>query len=254
MYDPKSEKIMPGGLSEAELMESMFPLPDSETLDESERSAFDYVYERSKRFFHSIPANKGKEYRLTPLYRVLLQSPRVAELWAGGADLFQMAEQRGTFGNRARDLVQQALVPVLKEQLGRPPQNPILPIAYAIESGISAQHIRAIWDDRLDELEDDDRQLVEYVQATARGTLTRKLFEDLAAKMGVKGAVEYTSFVTYKIGSLRTMDAVVGIEGVPVDPSAAEEFVQAHIEGRAVEHDYGGGTSWVGDGKKIKST
>lgn len=244
MLKPDTATFMPR-LAHQDDMERAFPLPVQETLDEGERKAFEYVTERSKRFFFSIPVNKGKEYRLTPFYRVLLQSPRVAELWAKGADLFQAAEQRGSFSNRARDLVQQALTPVLREQLGRPIEVPVVPIAYAIESGIAPAHIKAIWDGQLDELQDDDRQLVDYIQAVAWGSLTRRQFDNLAARMDVKAAVEYTSFVTYKIASLRTMDAVAGIEGVVPDAAGAEEFLQAHIDGLVADQDYGGGATWV---------
>lgn len=244
MYEPKTETFMPA-LAAPEFMEQMFPLPAAETLDDQERSAYGYVTARSRRFFYSVPANADREYKLTPYYRVLLQSPRVAEFWAGGADFFQTAHDRGSYSNRARDLVQQALVPVLDEQIGRPTQNPVLPIAYAIESGIAPTDILAIWDGRLEELAEDDRRMVELAQAVARGTLTRELFTGVAELMGTKAAVEYVSFVGYKIASLRMMDAVAGIEQMEPNRAEAREFVQAHADGLAKPLTYGSGTSWV---------
>ena len=245
MYEPKTEQVLPGGIPESKLSDALHPLPDRASLNDAEKAAFDRVMERSKRFFHSIPANKDKEYHLTAYYRILLQSPLIAEMWSTTADLFQTAESRGTFSSRARDMVQVALVPVLKEQLDRMPPNPIVPLAYAIESGITPNTIKAIWDGLLDELSPDDRLLAEYVQATARGMLEPRHFERLVAFMGIKAAVEYTSFISYKIGLFRNIQALHGIEGAEMDDSIAQEFLQAHLEGKVASSDYGGGVSWV---------
>lgn len=246
MYEPKTEHVLPGAVSENKLSELDYPLPDRDSFSEEERAAYDYVLERSKRFFYSLPANQGKEYHITAYYRLLLQSPLAAEMWARGSDLFQTAESRGSFSNRARDLVQVAMVPVLKQQLAKAPPNPMIPIAYAIESGIAAKDIKAIWDGRLDELSAADRVLVDYVQATTKGNLERSQFEDLVAQMGIRAAIDYTSFITYKIGSFRNIQAMHAIEGLDsFDDGVAEEFVQAHIDGQVAPSDYGGGASWV---------
>lgn len=73
--------------------------------------------------------------------------------------------------------MEQALNPLL-EKFGR------LHIADAVGNGISPHDIKAIWENRLDDLAPEDRQLVEYVQATYKGELNRELFQALPRGWG----------------------------------------------------------------------
>lgn len=248
MYELKGENLIPG-LTEAELKKSRLPLPDRESLDDEEREAFDSVLDRSKRFFASVPANAGQEYRLTPYFQGLLQSPRVAALWAAFGDFYQPAETRGSFTNRERELAELTVSTLLKKLTGQS-RLPAIHVADAVGVGLSPVDIKAIYEGRLDDLSVEDRQLVEYVHATAEGRLNPALFDALAARMGVKTSIEYTSYVCYRIGGMLGVRAMWGILGRSMDASAGEELLQAYIDGTIEPHPYDRASSWVDAGAK----
>lgn len=184
MYELKGEDLIPG-LTMAEIKKSRLPLPDRESLDDEEREIFDTLLARSKRFFESVPANAGQEYRLTPYFQGLLQSPRVAKLWANFGDFYQPAEKRGSFTHRDRELAELTVGMLLKLLTGTR-SLPAIHVADAIGVGLAASDIQAIYEDRLEDLSPADRQLAEYVRATVQGQLTPELFDALAERIGRK--------------------------------------------------------------------
>lgn len=247
-FTPKPEHMMPGLAIEARLL----PIPDDAVLDERERAAKDYVIRRSERKFNSVPLvrDSGQKHQLGPLFTALLQSPRIAEVWSLFGDVFQTAERRGSFSNRDRELAD----PVLSFVLG----TPIAPshVADAVGTGIAPVAIKAILDGRFTDLSPDDRQLAEYICATVNGELTPAMFDALVSRMGLKTAVEYTSYITYKIGLLRSVQAFLTVQGLTPETysSIAHELLQAYIEGRSgVAHDYDRGDSWVEERKDSAS-
>lgn len=119
-----------------------------------------------------------------------------------------------------------------------------LRVADAVGAGITPQDIKAIWENRLADIAQDDRQLVEYVQATYQRTLTNTLFQALAARMGVKAAVEYTVCITVKIGLMITTEALWNIQGQTLDTSAGEDLLQGYLNGEYTPHPAGRTTVW----------
>lgn len=234
MKIPKYEHIYPD-YNEAELLQ----LPPRSSLDEEEKNSFDWVMAKLKGMHHSIPTlrDSDKGFRVPPLCTALLQSPQVAERWLSFSGFFQGMEARGSFNNRDREFVEQALNPLMGKRSR-------LRIADAVGCGISPHDIKAIWENRLDELAPEDRQLVEYVQATYRGELTPKLFEALAARMGTKTAVEYTAQITFKIGLMWTVQSMWNIQGQVSDNEGGEEMLQCFIDGEYEPHEYGRSGLW----------
>lgn len=236
MRNPDYEHIYPDYKDE-----ELLPLPDRQSLNAEERASFDWVMGKLQAMHDSIPTlrDRGQKARIPPLCTALLQSPLVAERWIGFSGFFQGMEARGSFGNRERELVEQALNPLVGE-FGR------LHIADAVGNGISPHDVKAIWENRLDDLAPEDRQLVEYVQATWKGELSRELFQALAARMGVKTAVEFTALITFKVGLMITVRAMWNIQGQKSDQEGGHEALQRFIDGEYKALEYGRTTQvWV---------
>ncbi|MDY0068111.1 MAG: hypothetical protein RBS02_17225 [Steroidobacteraceae bacterium] len=248
MYQLKGEDLIPG-LTMAEIEKSRLPLPDRESLDEEERAIFDELLARSKRFFESVPANAGQEYRLTPYFQGLLQSPRVARLWSSFGDYSQAAEKRGSFTNRDRELAELTVGMLLKALLGARFLAPIH-VADAVGVGLAASDIQAIYDERFEDLSPPDRQLAEYVRATVQGKLSPELFDALAERMGRKTAIEYTSYICYRVGGMLGVRAMWRIQGRETNSKRGEKVLQAYLDGAAEPHPYDRANSWVGPAQR----
>jgi len=247
MSGNKKAHMLPGK-SKEEIAASRLPLPDRDALNAEERAAFDYVMERSERFFNSVPSENGAEYRLTPLFQGLVQSPKVAELWAHFGDFYQTSEDRGSFNNRERDVALLSLVPTLVcSRTGKFPLSPIW-VTWAVATGVTPQTIVAILEERLDELTPEDRQLFEFVRATASGGLTSEDFDALVSRWDVKTAIEFISFVTWRIAILRTVQAHWGIQDLLTDNTAGFTLLQEHLDGKHTPEAYDMASSWVTKG------
>lgn len=244
-YEVKGEDFIPG-LTEEELKHSRLPLPDRDSLDEEEQEILDDILERSKRMFYSVPSNAGQPYRLTPYFNGLLQSPRVAGLWASFGDFYQPAEERGSFTHRERELAELVVASLLRTLLTGQKYLAAIHVADAVGVGLSPLDIKAIDEGRFDDVAAaEDRQLVEYVIATVKGQLTPELFDGLEARMGRKVAIEYTSYVVYRVGGMLGVVAMWGILGRPMDTTNAEALLQAFIDGTAEPHPHDRGSKWI---------
>lgn len=243
MYKLKGEHLIPG-LTMAEIAKSRLPLPDRESFNDEERDIFDEILARSKRFFESVPANAGQEYRLTPYFQGLLQSPIAAKLWSNFGDFYQPAENRGSFTHRQRELAELTAGMLLKNLMGKRFLAAIH-VADAVGVGLAATDIKAIYEERFEDLSPEDRQLAEYVRATMQGKLTPELFEALVERMGRKTAVEYTSYVCYRVGGMMGVAAMWGIQGRVMTPDQGEEVLQAYLDGTAEPHPHERADAWV---------
>jgi len=243
MSKPENKRRLLPGKTQAELEESPFPLPDLTTLDDEERAAFERVTQRSERFFQSF--NDGTEYRMTPLFQVLLQSPKLAQIWSSFGDFYQTSEARGSFTNRDRDVGLLSLLPLLTNaRTGKFPFNGIW-VTWAVGTGVAPKDIEAIIEGRVDDISAEDRQLFEFVRATATGGLTKEMFDRLAARWSVKTAVEFISFVTWRIGILRTVQAHWGIQDLLSDNAEGYQVLQEYINGEREPENYNMASDWV---------
>lgn len=245
MSDNIRPKGMLPGKSKTELATSKLPLPDRDSMTDEERVAFDYTMERSERFFNSIPADRGSEYRLTPLFQGLAQSPLLAELWAHFGDFYQTSEERGSFNNRERDVGLLALLPKLViSKTGKIPLSPIW-VTWAVSSGVSPQDIQAILEERVGDLSPEDRQLFVAVRAVESGGMTGEIFDGLVERWNRKTAIEFISFVTWRIGVLRTVQAHWGIQDLPQDNAAGYKVLQEYLDGTREVEAYDMSSGWV---------
>ena len=207
---------------------AFLPLPDRKSLTESEREDLDWVVARDRRKFAAMPMVRDRfEFRVAPLFGALLQSPRLARLWAEMGDFFITAKMRGTINEIDRAWLDMALVPLLVNgwvQSGN--------IAVAGDHGITADEVTAIREGRLDVLAPDPRKLVDLAQATARGTLTAEQFKALASERGVKWVVEAVGYVVFRFGSSIIDSVLWQVQGIEGGPHIVDEMITALAEGR----------------------
>ncbi|MCP5364471.1 MAG: hypothetical protein H6905_04455 [Hyphomicrobiales bacterium] len=235
-------RLLPGRTNE-ELAQTSLPLPDPATLDEEERAAFEYVAQRSERFFNSF--KDGTEYRMTPLFQGLLQSPRLAAIWSGFGDFYQTSEARGSFSNRDRDVGLLSLIPLLTSAKTGQFLFSAVWVTWAVGTGVAPKDIKAILEGRVEDISPEDRQLFEFVRATATGGLSKQMFDALAGRWNVKTAIEFISFVTWRIGLLRTVQAHWDIQDLENDSAEAYKVLEEYINGERDPEDYNMASDWV---------
>ena len=70
--------------------------------------------------------------------------------------------------------------------------------------------------------------------------------------MGRKTAIEYTSYVVYRVGGKLGVQAMWGILGREMTESKAEDLLDAYIEGtaEAPAHPHDRASKWVAEEKK----
>lgn len=246
MTESQDDKIrMLPGKTRDQIAASPLPFPDRDTLDAQEQALFDEIMEREVRFFNSFPTERGGEFKLTPLFQGLLQSPRLAKLWAGFGDFYQTSEERGSFNNRERDVALMSLLPTLTiARTGKFPLSPVW-VTWAVSTGVTPKDIKAILEERVDDLAPEDRQLFEFVRATASGALTSEQFRALADRWDVKTAIEFISMITWRIGLLRTVNAHWLIQDLIPDSAAGWAVLQEYLDGTRKVEAYDMASSWV---------
>ena len=118
-------------------------------------------------------------------------------------------------------------------------------MTWAVGTGVAPKDIEAILEGRVDDISPEDRQLFEFVRETATGGLTKEMFDGLVARWSVKTAIEFISFVTWRIGLLRTVQAHWGIQDLLSDNSEGYKVLREYIEGKREPEDYNMASDWV---------
>ena len=217
--------------------------PARETLDESERQAYDFILARERRKFATHQTD-DRQFEVSVLYRVLLQSPLMAEAIARLTNFFMQGETRGTYTNRQRELVDLALAVELRTTF-----TAFTHVADAMGVGIDPDSIKNVLDGRLDRLTEDDAMVVQYARAVCRGQVAPGAFEELANTMGLKGAVEYTELICCKMMLMRTLQVFIPLFHIHEDWETDLERLHSRLERlRAGEDDvpdYHRGDSWT---------
>lgn len=209
-------------------MSRFLPLPANDTLSESERKDLDWVVARDRRKFDCMPMLRDKyPFEVAPLFTGLLQTPRLARLWAELGDYYMTASIRGTMNEVERAWLDMALLPRLVNgwvQAGN--------IAVAAANGISADEIQAIRDNRLDALPAEGRELVELVGLTLEGTMTAKQFRALADSHGTKWVMEAIGYTVFRYASSIIDSLTWKIQSIEVGDELIDEMFSALREGK----------------------
>ena len=83
------------------------------------------------------------------------------------------------------------------------------------------------------------------VRATESANLTGEIFKAMVKRWNAKTAIEFISFVTYRIGVLRTVQAHWGILDQLPDTADAWKLLNEYIDGKRQPEDYEMSSSWV---------
>jgi hypothetical protein len=100
----------------------------------------------------------------------------------------------------------------------------------AVAQGVRPEAVRALLDGRDDRLSPDELVLAQYIRQVVRGTVTPESWAAVVERFGVRGAVEFTGFVTHLQMTIRLQQAF-GIEDVSREQ--LDELVQRIVDGKA---------------------
>lgn len=209
-------------------MSRFLSLPPRETLSDSEQRDLDWVVARDERKFACMPMLRDAyPFEVAPLFTGLLQTPRLARLWAELGDYYMTASIRGTLNEEERAWLDMGLLPLLVNgwvQAGN--------IAVAAANGISADEILAIREDRLEALKPDARIIVELVRRTVSGELTAEGFHEVAQRKGTKWAMEAIGYIVFRYASAIIDSIMWKIQKIEVGDELIDEMFTALQEGK----------------------
>ncbi len=193
--------------------------PEREEVPEEEREDYDLVAGRTARLAYP-------DYDLPARYfGALLTSPPMATRLVALGRFVREGEVRGSYSDAERELVDI----VIAKDTG---YNGILTVHVpdAIAVGVRFEAIDAIRSGEESALTPEERQIVDYSRAVMAGTVTDADYEAMVARLGERGALEFTGFVTFLLMTVRNWQAI----GVP-NPTDEEidELIEGLRSGRA---------------------
>jgi hypothetical protein len=185
--------------------ESRIPsAPPREAFTEpDELEAYDRTIERLLAFYLGDPA----DYKPGGYYGALLNSPLLADAISELALLCRSAGNReGSHSHADREWIDQ----VLSKDWG---YYGVLGMhtADALGVGVRLEAIEALWDDREEDLNEDEQLLTRYIRQVHTGTVDDATFAQMEERLGRRGLVEYTMFICHLQRVLRLFQAF----GVP---------------------------------------
>lgn len=179
------------------------PLPQPRRSDMAPEDQELYDYTVSRQYPDAEP---GEERDLGHYHGTLLNSPAFARLLELGGETVRMrGEDPDSYSQRDRAFVDHVLSAELKT-------NVVLKhfITEGLSLGIELPTQRAVREGRDEALSEDDRFLAVYIRASVRGELTDELWEQMDARIGPKGTLEYTTFINYLLMTIRNIQATCG--------------------------------------------
>lgn len=209
------------------------PLPAPQDIRPEERTAYDRVVARQEGYRYDefakllgsgTPSLPGTE--IQPYFAALLNSPLIADhISELGVVYRTRGEAPGSYSHADREWIDM----VLAVELGMD----FICFAHlldAVAQGVRPLAVRALLDGRDDRLEPDELVLTQYVRQVVRGTVTPESFAAIRERFGVRGAVEFTGFVSHLQMTIRLQQAF-GVQDVT--RRQLEELLQRVIDGTA---------------------
>jgi hypothetical protein len=192
------------------------PAPRLEEVAPGDRDAYQQVVRN-----RALGGSAGADSRY---YAALLNSPPLAMLLSEGGRFFTTSDLRGTYTHAEREWVDQVVFHELRDNriVGRH-------MLGAVANGVRPEAIKALRAGRDEELTRDEVQLAVYIRSVVHGAVTDKLFRGIVDRFGLRGAIEYTSFVCWLLMVLRNHQAFdVWYDGLepPEHPESASNDEQ----------------------------
>jgi hypothetical protein len=184
--------------------------PDREQIAEAELAAHDSVRER----FRAMGGEGGGYADSGAYWSALLNSPPFAAAIAQMGSLVRNAGERpGTYSHADREFVDMVLSFDwdYRGLLG-------IHIPDAVALGVRIEAIEALRAGREEQLTDDERLLADYIRRVLNGTVTDAAYEQMEARLGKRGTVEYTFFISF----LQFVGRLWQAFGVPDIPDIGE--------------------------------
>jgi hypothetical protein len=173
--------------------------PGREQFSGEEQEAYDRSVKRLLTFYLGDPA----DYKPNGYYGALLNSPLLSDAISELALLCRSAGNRPDSHSHAdREWVDQ----VLSKEWG---YYGVLGIhtADAVGVGVRLEAIEALWEEREEDLSDDEQLLTRYVRQVASGTVDDPTWESMTERLGDRGLIEYTMFICHLQRVLRLFQA-----------------------------------------------
>jgi plasmid stabilization system protein ParE len=202
------------------------PAPDRATIPEEELEAYDAALARAASMRADQPGAG-----LPPYFAVLLNTPPLAAgLMTMGRLVRTRGEAEGSYSHHDREFVDQVLSALWKTNVVQ-----ALHIPDALATGVRIEAIDALRAGRDEELTEDELLLATYIRAVATGTVTDALYASMEERLGQRGTVEYTLFITFLMQTMRNFQAL-GMD----DPGEAEidALLDAFRDGRQTVPDF----------------
>jgi hypothetical protein len=189
-------------------------LPDRDSFSGEEQKDFDFVYNR-------VTKLAGRPVESNPYVCACLVSPPfAASIWVYSGRMLAAGVSGKSYTHKEREHINVVLAfdfghyEMVRFHLG-----------YAVASaGLRREMVKALWEGREDDLLPDERQLVDYIREYVKGQVTDEMWNGLVARLGERGAVEYTLALGYHLMVIRGMQAF----GTPTE---TRDEIQALIDG-----------------------
>jgi hypothetical protein len=133
----------------------------------------------------------------------LMQWPAYARHRAELSTLVRTAGLRKeSYSHADREFVDVVLAPYLKTNVV---MRSHIPDALAV--GVRLEAIQALFDNRDEDLNDDERFLAVFVRQVVDGDLSDENWDRMEKRLGARGAAEYVIFITVLLETMRQMQA-----------------------------------------------
>jgi hypothetical protein len=191
--------------------------PNPNEFSSEERELYDEAIRRVAGWGGSEPTS---DFEPNPYFSVLLNSPLItARQTAMGSAVRSIGNRGDSYSHADREWVDQVL------SYGFDYYGVLaLHTPDAIAVGVRLEAIEALRDGREEDLSEDERLLTEYIRQVINGRVTTESYDRIEARLGRRGAVEYTYFIAYLLMVIR-LHMAFGV------PSPTREDIDVLLKG-----------------------
>jgi alkylhydroperoxidase family enzyme len=195
----------------------LLKMPNREDVAREELDDYDLVKQRTEKIDYAtydLPAR---------YYEALMNSPPIAAAIVRIGKLVRAGGLRGSYSDAEREFVDVVMGTDLK-------YNGIFTIHIpdAIAVGVRPEAILAVRAGTEEKLSEEERQIAEYTRQVISGTVTDESHAAMSARLGKRGALEFTVFISFLLMTIRLWQAL----GVPnPDDEDIAKLIQGLIDG-----------------------
>jgi hypothetical protein len=169
-----------------------------------EQASYDQVIDRMRSMLAPTDEREDGFFDAGEYYGALLNSPDMcAALTRLGTLVRGAGESDGTYSHADREFVDQVLSVEFDTTVVQATHVPD-----AISAGVRIEAIEALRRGDESGLTEDERLLAAYIRAVVHGTVTDEIWARMIDRLGTKGVVEYTVFITFLQQIIRLMQAL----------------------------------------------